>query len=121
MSDQPRSEEELCNEVVHRTNRGESKRRIAMQLGISRWKVAEILRRYRQGRDAQQHAEAQPNEDGSLSQTTIAPASIPPSLGRVPGKRPSKLDAFEPQLLQLLERYPKITNVRLYEELQASG
>jgi transposase len=114
MSDQPRSEEELCNEVVHRTNRGESKRRIAIQLGISRWKVAEILRRFRHQR------EAQPVSDSTASDST-APESIPPSLGRVPAKRPSKLDAFEPQLLQLLERYPKITNVRLYEELQASG
>lgn len=114
MSDQPRSEEELCNAVVHRTNRGESKRRIAIQLGISRWKVAEILRRYGHQR------EAQPASDSTASDST-APESIPPSLGRVPAKRPSKLDAFEPQLLQLLERYPKITNVRLYEELQASG
>ena len=110
MSDQPRSEEELRNEVVHRTNRGESKRRIAMQLGVSRWKVAEILRRYGHQR------EAQPTASDST-----APESIPPSLGRPPAKRPSKLDAFEPQLIQLLERYPKITNVRLYEELQASG
>jgi|GEM_PF-111231 len=120
MSDQLRSEEELCNEVVHRTNRGESKRRIAIQLGISRWKVAEILRRYHHQRESQPTASESTASDSTASDST-APESIPPSLGRPPAKRPSKLDAFEPQLLQLLERYPKITNVRLYEELQASG
>lgn len=105
MSDHPRSEAELCNEVVHRRHRGEPKRRIAIQLGISRWKVDEILRRHATERDAQ----AGTNEP------------IPPSLGRGPAKRASKLDAFESQIQQLLERYPDITNVRLYEELQALG
>ena len=46
---------------------------------------------------------------------------IPPSLGRPTARRASKLDAFESQIRQLLERYPKITNVRLYEEIKASG
>jgi transposase len=102
MSDPSRSSEEICNEVVHRRNRGEPKRRIAIQLGISRWKVDEILRRHNQQRDV-------PSEP------------IPASLGRPSLQRPSKLDAFESQIQQLLERYPKITNVRLYEELRASG
>jgi transposase len=115
MSDQPRSEEELRNDVVHRTNRGESKRRIAMQLGISRWKVAEILRSYNHQREAQSTA------SDSTASDSNGPESIPPSLGRPPVTRPSKLDAFESQIRQLLERYPKITNVRLYEELKASG
>ena len=47
--------------------------------------------------------------------------AIPPSLGRPTTRRPSKLDAFESQMRQLLERYPNITNVRLYEEIKASG
>ena len=46
MSDKSLSEEELRNEVVHRSNRGESDRRIAMQLGVSRWKVTKILGKY---------------------------------------------------------------------------
>ncbi|MEQ1829520.1 MAG: hypothetical protein ABL921_26385 [Pirellula sp.] len=119
MNDQPRSEEELRNEVVHRIHRGESKRRIGLQLGISRWKVTEILRRYHHGRQAQQVPQAQPNDDSLPQAKTNEP--IPPSLGRPAAKRASKLDAFEPQLLQLIERYPKITNVRLYEEIKASG
>ena len=125
MSDLPRTEEELCNEVVHRTHRGESKRRIGMQLGISRWKVTEILRRYHQRREAQPTPEAQqipdsPSNDYRSPQVKTN-ESIPPSLGRPVAKRASKLDAFEPQLQQLIERYPNITNIRLFEEIQASG
>jgi transposase len=119
MSDPRRSEEELYNEVVHRTHLGESKRRIGSQLGISRWKVTEILRRYHLGRQAEQIPETEPNDDSLPQAKTKEP--IPPSLGRPAAKRASKLDAFEPQLLQLIERYPNITNVRLYEEIQASG
>ena len=35
---------DLRDEVVHRSNRGESNRRISIQLSVSRWKVTEILR-----------------------------------------------------------------------------
>lgn len=114
MNDQPRSEEEIRNEVVHCRNRGEAKRRIAIQLGISRWKVDEILRRHHQQREVQSETIA---TDGPLPVNE----EISASLGRPAAKRPSKLDAFESQIRQLLERYPKITTVRIYEELQASG
>ena len=46
---------------------------------------------------------------------------IPASLGRPIQKRASKLDAFESQLHQLLQRYPRITVIRLQEELQGAG
>ena len=108
------SEEELRNEVVHRSNRGESDRRISMQLGISRWKVRKIIDLYRKARGDQQ-----PNEPSP--QPAPPPEAIPPSLGRPIQKRNSKLDSFESQLQQLMDRYPSITVVRLQKELQSVG
>ena len=122
--DRSLSEEELHNEVVHRSNRGESKRRISIQLGVSRWKVTEVLRQYRKNREV-----PKPNEplspDASSQVASFDVAShqdaIPQSLGRPVQKRNSKLDKFEPQILQLMDRYPSITVIRLQEELQSAG
>lgn len=116
--DRSASGEELRNEVVHRHHGGESARRISMQLGISRWKVAEILRRNRASRGVQQQNDSllEPSVSGSIP---LEP--IPQSLGRPVGKRASKLDAFEPQVQQLMDRYPRITVIRLQEELQTLG
>jgi transposase len=36
-------------------------------------------------------------------------------------KRASKLHAFEPEIKRLLEKYPLITGVRIYEELKGAG
>jgi transposase len=36
-------------------------------------------------------------------------------------KRVSKLDAYEPEMKRILEHYPKITAVRLHEELKEAG
>ncbi len=36
-------------------------------------------------------------------------------------KRASKLDSFEPEIKRLLEKYPLITGVRIYEELKDAG
>jgi transposase len=36
-------------------------------------------------------------------------------------KRASKLDGFEGQIKKLLDKYPKITGVRIYEELKMAG
>lgn len=120
MSDRPPSdggltEEELRNEVIHRRNLGESQRRIAMQLGVSRWLVAKVIDQNRKSRGLQ--------ETDSLSSPppTNSADTIPASLGQPIQKRASKLDALEPQLRQLLERYPRITVVRLHEELQVAG
>ena len=41
--------------------------------------------------------------------------------GLPPKKRASKLDAFEPQLQEFLQRYPQMTATRLFEELQKLG
>ena len=94
----------LRNEVIHRYHQRESQRQIAKQLGISRWKVSAIVAAYTLGRDAH------------------VPEERPPaSLGTAPKKRTSKLDAFEPQLNDLLLRYPRITATRLFEELKTLG
>ena len=119
LSDQSLSEEELRNEVVHRHHRRESERRIAKQLGVSRWMVTKILRRQRENRGVGEQNETllqEANPSGS-----IPSEPIPQSLGRPIHKRSSKLDAFEPQLQQLMDRYPRITVIRLQEELQSSG
>ena len=100
------SELGLRNEVLRRHHQGETGRHIARQLGISRWKVSAIIGVYARDRAA----------------PTAAPAAPPPaSLGPAPTKRGSKLDAFEPQLRDLLLRYPRISATRLYEELTKQG
>jgi len=94
----------LRNDVIHRYHQRESQRHIARQLGISRWKVSAIVAGHALGRDAPSSAD-QP----------------PASLGPAPKKRGSKLDAWEPQLQDLLLRYPRITATRLFEELGKLG
>lgn len=106
MSEHLRSEQELCNEVVHRSHRGESARRIASQLGISRWRVKKILQEHHAIRDG-----GPANEENSP----------PPSLGKAPSRRPSKLDEFQSHIEQLVQRYPRITGIRLHEELRQVG
>lgn len=120
MSDRSLSEEELRNEVIHRSNLGESERRIAKQLGVSRWKVTKIIRQNRKSRGLKESNSASsppPTEPQAPNHTD----TIPASLGQPIQKRASKLDAFEPQLQQLLQRYPRITVIRLQEELQGVG
>ena len=98
------SETGLRNEVLHRHHQGEPQRRIARQLGISRWKVSTIINGYMQDRDS------------------AAPTVPEPSgLERPSRKRGSKIDAFEPQLRDLLHRYPSITATRMFEELAKLG
>ncbi len=119
LRDRSLSEEELRNEVVHRSNRGESNRRISIQLSVSRWKVTEILRRYGKNREVPKPNE--PLSPDAPSQAASNQDTIPQSLGRPIEKRASKLDVFEPQILQLMDRYPSITVIRLQEELQSAG
>ena len=130
MSDRSLSEEELRNEVIQRSNRAESDRRIAKQLGVSRWKVAKIIRQNRKSRGLKESNSASsppPTEPPPTNPPPTEPQSpnhtdtIPASLGQPIQKRASKLDAFEPQLQQLLQRYPRITVIRLQEELQGVG
>jgi len=76
-------------------------RAVARHLGVSRNLVRRILRR-----------QAHDREEGHELLT-------PPR--RQTSPRPSKLDPFQEPLRRLLEKYPRITGQRLYEELCAVG
>jgi transposase len=91
------------NEIIHRWQGGQSLRGIARDLAVSRWQVSETIRRHRAAR-----------ADGSVDSSNSA---LPPPAGQ----RGSKLDAFEPLISQLLERYPRLTATRLFEELKTHG
>jgi len=72
-----------------------SHRRIAKRLGVDRKTVAKIIAEHEQAR-----------------------AGAPPKKGRL---RKSLLDPFQDNIVQLLERYPEITAVRMLEELRRLG
>jgi len=84
--------------LMHRQE-GWSIRALARHFAISRNTVRQVLRKHAGQRD-QGHE-------------LVKPA------GRI--KRSSKLDSFDGQLRQLLEKYPRITGQRLHEELRAAG
>ena len=95
-SNQPNSDAQLTNDIIHRWRNKQSIRSIARELGLNRFKVASIIRAH------QRSTELPAAGDPSAGQ---AP---PPSLGPAPVLRGSKLDRFEEPLGQLLQRYPRI-------------
>ena len=95
-----RTREELLHAVVTLDKQGDTRRAIARALGVSRNTVRAILVAHVEGREA----------------PTLA---IPPAASRAP--RPSKLDAFEPRVRELLARYPDITAQRVLEILKDEG
>ncbi len=82
------------NEIVRRWRATASMRQIARDLGLARNTVRRVL------------AEVAARRDG----TTAAA-----------GRRPSRLDAYEPLIRELLGRYPDLTATRLLEELRQRG
>jgi transposase len=88
----------LHNEIVRRHYSGSSMRSIARSLGISRYQVRRILAAYREGREQGTNPLPEPKKT-----------------------RASRLDEYQPQMQQLIERYPDITAVRMHEELQKLG
>jgi transposase len=92
--------QELANEIVHRREGGQSIRGIAADLGISRKRVARVLRLQRQAREVE---------------------SLTPELPSPTKERSGKLTGFDEAIGRLLHRYPKITVTRLLEELRREG
>jgi transposase len=84
------------NEIISRWRAGSSIRQIARELGLARNTVGGVL--------DQIQARRAGTDDGS----TV-------------GKRPSRLDPYEPVIQDLLTRYPDLTAVRLLEELRRRG
>jgi transposase len=86
--------EQQRNEIVRRFRAGASIRRIARELKLARNTVSQALQR----------VEARRAGDGSE-----------------PKRRPCLLDPYEPDLRELLARYPDLNAVRLLEELRRRG
>jgi len=95
--------EQLDNKIIHLWRGGQSLRSIARELGVSRWRVSRTIGRHQAAR-----------EESSISSDNSA---LPPPRGR----RHSKLDEFEANIRQLLERYPRMTATRIFEELKQQG
>lgn len=93
------SRQELENLVVTRHREGWSARALARDLSISRNTVSKILEK----------VEKQRQQGHDLLER---PARAP---------RPSKLDAHVPKIKELLEAYPDIKGVRVFEELVDAG
>ena len=93
------SREELENRIITGNRNGESIRSLARNMGISRNTVRGILRNFWRTR-------------GERSSGPGEKVSIP---------RKKKLDPFVGQIRDLLERYPKLSAVRVYEEIKNRG
>ena len=92
--------QQIENDIITRHQGGQSIRGIARDLGVSRHRVSKTIARHQEGRDT---------ETGSSQ------------LPKPVIERGSKVDAFMPQVQQLLTRYPNITTTRIYEELRRQG
>ena len=94
-----RNRDELTQQLVLLCKEGWSIRALARHFAISRNTVRRALR-------AQQRRRDQGHD---------------PVLAARVKRRGSKLDVFEEQIRQLLEKYPRITGQRIFEELVAAG
>lgn len=99
MNDDPQT----INEIISHWRNKQPMRAIARELGVGRALVKRVIARH-------------------VKETRSTDADRPPSsLGGVPLVRKSKLDPYKERLLQLLERYPRLTAQRALEELRQLG
>ena len=92
-----RDRNELEHTLITMHNEGWSIRQLQRQFQIGRNTVRRILRAH----------EARRNKGHDVLKKKL--------------KRASKLDAFEPEIKKLLEKYPYITGLRIYEKLKEAG
>jgi transposase len=86
--------EQKRNEIVSRWRAGASIRQIARELTVARNTVSRVLAQI------------------GAQRAGTTPTSL---------RRPSRLDPYEPVILELLGRYPDLTGMRLLEELRQRG
>jgi transposase len=92
-----RDRQELEQALILMHQEGRPIRELCRQFQLGRNTVRRILRGHRQRRDSGHDV---------LSKRL---------------RRASKLDAFDPEIKKLLEKYPDITGLRIYEELKEAG
>ncbi len=92
--------EDTDHEIVRRWHAGQSERAIARELQLGRGRVHRVLAAHQQSRSGP---------------TPVGQLPSPP----VP--RRSMLDEYDAVMRELVTRYPRITAVRLWEELRARG
>ena len=95
-----RNRQDLEHILILRHHEGGSIRELSRQFHLGRNTVRRILRAHARRRDSGHEV------------------LIPLRAGL---KRSSKLDPFDAQIKKLLEKYPKITGLRIYEELKEAG
>jgi len=88
--------EQTRNDIIHRSQMGQSMRSIARTLGISRYAVKQVIDQVQQARQGKEPA---------------APRS----------RKSPLLDPFDETIRGLLARYPRITATRMLEELRREG
>ncbi len=95
-----RNRQEMEHTLILLHHDGRSIRELSRQFHLGRNTVRRILRAHAQRRDS--------------GHDLLIPL-------RAGLKRASKLDAFDPEIKNLLEKYPDITGLRIYEELKEMG
>jgi len=75
------------------------------------WSIRELQRQFQIGRNTIRRI-LRTHDDGRNNGHDVLKKKL---------KRASKLDAFEPEIKKLLEKYPYITGLRIYEELKEAG
>jgi transposase len=91
--------EALRHDIVQRWQQGQSQRHMACELGVSRRTIARVLAQVSQQR---------------------AQGNVPRELQPAPA-RACLLDAYETPLRELLQRHPRLSARRCWEELRAQG